>query len=333
MVSPNPVQGFAAGAGTDALAQNGGTPSRGIKVAAACTPAITSIQINQQATNTILAGMSGTMTIYGSCLGSSTSVEADGTGLSFNTIFNNTGDVQIDVSFQASNSASGGIRNVKVMGPNGMNSASTAAQVFITKVSLQKFSFSNSIHYYRDCAGNASYIGTPSWPPISAPPQLFGSPLNACPPVGLGGDPAVYSSGSTMQGTAVFAFAPVPPQGIPAISVQGKTSGLNGTFSQTGSVSSNGGSGTFSASVSVDRPFGSSFTQLIDPLNIDWSVDIASLVVGDCAGTCASAGASSTMDWGRSTILPFERWSRTSLKAAGRHSTPGAISTGSDPST
>ena len=101
-----------------------------IQQVAACIPTIAGIQVNGQATNTIIAGTNGYVSIYGSCLGSATSVQSDGTGLQFISILY-TADGQVNASFQASGSASGGIHNVTVSTVNGTNGASSGAQVQI----------------------------------------------------------------------------------------------------------------------------------------------------------------------------------------------------------
>ncbi len=131
VISPNPVQGVAPNSGSNASGSGGGTPTVAIQQVAACTPTITSIQVNGQATNTIIAGTSGSISIYGSCLGSATSVQSDGSGLDFTSI-TYTADGRVDVSFQASNSPTLGAHNVTVTTVNGTSATSGGAQVIIT---------------------------------------------------------------------------------------------------------------------------------------------------------------------------------------------------------
>jgi hypothetical protein len=167
---------------------------------------------------------------------------------------------------------------VTVTTANGTSGASSGAQAFVTSVTLQSFSFTDSVLYSRDCVGAASPISTPTWPTPSA----------TCPQVGFLGDHAVYVSGDTMHGTAVFALSPIPPQGVTGIYVQGTTAGF-GTFAPTGSVSITGGTATFSAPFSNDTAFPASMTQFINTLNINWSVAQAG---GSCASGCVTAGTS-----------------------------------------
>jgi hypothetical protein len=244
-----------------------------------CTPTVSSVQVSGQATNTIIAGTNGSISIYGSCLGGATSVQSDGSGLQFGPV-SYTADGRVDVSFQTSSSASGGAHNVTVSTANGTNGASSAAQVFATSVSLQSFSFTNSVQYLRDCSTVFALIDQPTWP---------SGAIRCRQASNFAGDHAVYASGKTMQGTAVFALDPVPSQGVPGVYVQGTTAGY-GTFTPTGSVSIQGGTATFSAPVSSDTAFAARQTQFINPLNINWSV---AQTGASCAGGCVAAGASS----------------------------------------
>src|SRR6266581_2534598 len=128
VISPNSVQGVSPNNGSNVSGSTGGTPTVAIQQVAACTPTVTSVQVNGQGTNTIIAGTSGSISIYGSCLGSATSVQSDGSGLDFTSI-TYTADGRVDVSFQASGSATTGAHNVTVTTVNGTNVTSTAAQV------------------------------------------------------------------------------------------------------------------------------------------------------------------------------------------------------------
>jgi hypothetical protein len=87
-------------------------------------------------------------------------------------------------------------------------------------IRVQSFRFTNSVAYYRDCAGNASPISQPSWPATAG---------LACPQIGYSGDHALYVSGAIMQGTVAFSVTPAPTQAVSSVYVQGATSGV-GTF-------------------------------------------------------------------------------------------------------
>jgi hypothetical protein len=200
-----------------------------------------------------------------------------------------TADGQVNVSYSctACTSASGGIHNVTITTVNGTSGAGSGAQVFVTTVTLQSFSFTGSSQYFRDCNGAETLINPPTYPATSS---------GACPQVlgfGTYGDHAVYPAGSAMAGLAVFGVNPIPAQSVPGVYVQGATSGY-GTFTPTGSVSIPAGQPTFSAPVQDATAFPSSQTQFINPLNINWSVAQAgsSCAIGT-SYTCVSASTSS----------------------------------------
>jgi hypothetical protein len=51
-----------------------------------CTPTINAIQVNGQVTNTIIAGTSGYMSLYGQCLEGAYAVNVDGSGIQTTTL-------------------------------------------------------------------------------------------------------------------------------------------------------------------------------------------------------------------------------------------------------
>lgn len=154
VISPNAVQGVTPSNGTNASGSTRGTPTIAIQQVAACTPTISGIQVNGQVTNTIIAGTKGYVSMYGSCLSGARSVQAEGSGVTFTTV-SYTADGQINASFEAAFSATGGAHNVTATTINSTSATSSVAQVFVTTVTLQSFSFGGSVEYWRDCAGNA----------------------------------------------------------------------------------------------------------------------------------------------------------------------------------
>ncbi|MCZ2152039.1 MAG: hypothetical protein LC126_30215, partial [Bryobacterales bacterium] len=226
--------------GYDASGQTGGSPLVEIQQMQVCTPAVSGLQVNGQQTNTIIAGTSGFISLYGTCLGSATTVQVDGSGVGI-TSLQYTSDQQVNAFFQASSMAGGGTHNVTVTSVNGTSAPTANSQVFLAKVTLQSFQFTNSVPYYRDCFGpNAPpLISTPTWPaPNTAVCPLSGTPYQS------GGDHAVYKSGDGMKGTAVFNLTPAPPMGVTGLNIEGVTSGA-GTFKPTAAVNIAGGAGSF----------------------------------------------------------------------------------------
>lgn len=149
-------------------------------------------------------------------------------------------------------------------------------------VTLQKFSFTNTVAYSRDCAGAASPIAQPTWP----------SPTGAaCPQVGYAGDHAVYAAGQVMQGTAVFNVSPALTQAVTGIYVQG-TTGTAGTFTASG-VTIAAGQTSFSAAVSDATAFAASQTQFLNPMNANWSVAQAGTSCKNSTFSCVAVGTSS----------------------------------------
>ncbi|MBL8238189.1 MAG: hypothetical protein JNM66_12255 [Bryobacterales bacterium] len=221
---------------------------------------MSSIQVNGQTSNTIIAGTKDDVTINGSCLGTATSAQTNGTGLQFLSIASTT-DAQVNASFQADITASTGTHSVTLNTVNGVITASSSSQLFVTRAMLQSFSFSDSVPYNRDCVMNYTPMSTPIYP---APPA---SATVVCPQIGFAGDHAVYVSGNTMGGTAVFSLTPAPPQGLTGLYVEGTTA-AHGTFTATGGVSITGGAATFSAPVSTGTPLLAGRTQFINPLEI-----------------------------------------------------------------
>jgi hypothetical protein len=278
IISPDDPVGAPADNHSDAQGSTGGRPTVQIVKTSACTPTITGIKFNGQSTNTIIAGTSGSVAILGSCLSGFNSVSVDQQGIQFTSPLL-VSDTEIDASYQATASATWGPHNVTVTTVNGASGASSSAQVFAVSVTLQSFSFTHSVAYYRDCVGAASPISAPAWPAPSA----------TCPQTGSAGDHAVYVSGDTMQGTAVFVVNPVPSQGVSGIYIEGTTGGA-GTFRPTGTVSIQAGAGTLTVPLSDDTAFPTSRTQFINPLSINWNV---AQTGSSCASGCVAAGTSS----------------------------------------
>jgi hypothetical protein len=277
IISPNDPVGAPADSHSDAQGSTGGRPTVQTVKTSACKPTITGFKLNGQSTNTIIAGTSGSVAILGSCLSGFSSVSVDQQGIQF-TYPLPVNDTEIDASFQAAVSATWGAHNVTVTTVNGTSAASSGAQVFAVSVTLKSFSFTDSLSYSRDCAGAAPPISTPTWP----------SPSATCPQVGFVGDHAIYVSGNTMHGTAVFAVNPIPSQGVPFLYVEGISNGA-GTFAPSGSVSLPSGAATFSVPVSSGTALPTSLTQFFNPLNINWTIALAAA----CDTECVAAGTSS----------------------------------------
>ena len=288
MISPQPVHGIASNNGTNASGSSGGFANVTIQQVSVCKPTINAIQVNGQVTNTVIAGTSGYMSLYGQCLEGASGVNADGNGIQFKSL-QYSGDAQINAFFQSSVSATWGFHNVTVSTVNGTSADSSSAQVFVSSVTLQSFSFTNSVAYSRDCTGNASPISQPTWP---APTTV------ACPQIGYTGDHAVYFGGNTMAGTATFAVTPAPPQGVSGVYIQGTTGGA-GMFTASG-ITIPAGDSSFPAPVTIavgSRPDGStsfptSFTAFYAPMTTSWSVaQVGSSCTNPTFG-CIAAGAS-----------------------------------------
>ena len=133
--------------------------TQNIKPLTVCTPAVTGIRVNGQATNTIIAGTSGFVEVYGTCLGSARSVQIDGTGftVSSNLTYDpvNFPDGQVNAFFATSGTATGGNHNVQVTTLNGTSPIAAIGQVFVTAITLKSFSLdltvAGGIRYVRDC--------------------------------------------------------------------------------------------------------------------------------------------------------------------------------------
>jgi hypothetical protein len=285
----------------------GGFPVVTILQQSACTPAVTSVHVNGQATNTIIAGTGGYFEIYGSCLGSATSVQVDGSGVTPYGAILYSGDGQVNKYFSTADTATGGSHNLTVTSLNG---TSAPVQVFVVKLTLQSFKFTNSVGYQRDCRGGVVAVTAPVWPSPNAGalcPDGYTSDDN------FAGDHAVYTSGgtapqATMDGTVTFTVVPTPPQGIPSLLIRGTTNSFVGQRNIDGQTTSvgvftlaPGASATLNAGqqtpltidVRVDARFVPSRTQFLNTLDIIWWLGTAN---ADCAGqgavTCLQMGPS-----------------------------------------
>jgi hypothetical protein len=269
-----------------------------IKQASACTPTISGVQVDGQATNTIIAGTSGWVSVYGTCLGGATGFSLSGSN---NVTFGNiqyTADGQVNVFFadNPNNPTPSWNYQLSIHTINGTNAYSNNADMYIVKISLQSLAFTNSVPYSRDCVG----VATP-WP-ITSPtwPAPAGANIT-CPQAGFAGDHVVYVAGSSMHATATFSVdvALANQQAVTGVYVEDDTIGA-GTFrTSPGSTvtipagSTNPlGSTTFSADVIVDTAFPAGQTKALLPLQINWFIAQTGT---DCAlaePACASVGTS-----------------------------------------
>jgi hypothetical protein len=80
------VQGISSNSGTNASGSSGGFANATIQQVSVCTPTINAIQVNGQVTNTIIAGTSGYMSLYGQCLEGAYAVNVDGSGIQTTTL-------------------------------------------------------------------------------------------------------------------------------------------------------------------------------------------------------------------------------------------------------
>ena len=240
-------------------------------------PAIGGIQVNGVVTNTIIAGTSGYMAIYGTNLQGAISVNAPpGVTITSFQVYNN--GTQINAFFQSSSSAATGQHNVTVSTPGGTSNGSATVTVQLT---LKSFTFTGSVAYSRDCSGGSSSITAPIWP---APTTGV-----TCPEVGFAGDHAVYVAGQKMQGNAVFNVSPAPTQAVPGVYVQGATPSA-GSFTASNQTIAAGAT-TFSPTGIVDNTaLPSGKTQFYDPLSVSWSIAQSG---GSCTSGCTAVGTSS----------------------------------------
>jgi hypothetical protein len=242
----------------------------------AAPPTIGGIQVNGVVTNTIIAGTSGYMSIYGTNMEGATAVNAPpGVTITSFQVYNN--GTQINAYFQASSSAATGQHNVTVTTTGGTSNGLATVTVQLT---LKSFTFTGSVAYSRDCSGGYSPIAAPSWPATTG---------LTCPQVGFAGDHAVYVAGQKMQGNAVFTVSPAPTQAVPGVYVQGATASAGNFTASNQTIAA--GATTFNPSGIVDNtvlPAGT--TQFYDPLSVNWSIAQSG---GSCSSGCAAVGTSS----------------------------------------
>jgi hypothetical protein len=265
------------------LQQQPVSPSLVIQIlqATCTTPQITGLTVNGTQTNAVIAGTSGVISLFGLCLSGTTSVALpQGFTVAPGGMMVVSGS-QVNVSFTSLASAPTGASNLTLTATNAP--AGTAyASVLTLKVTLTSFSFTNSAQYGRDCTSNFTLISQATWP---AP----GGSSVVCPQLALfAGDHALYASGDTMKGTAVFSVSPAPPQNVNGLYTQGVT-GSNGTFLGTAAVTISAGSSTFMAPVAASMLLTPGQTQFINPLSINWCVGQGNT----SSGSCVSLGASS----------------------------------------
>jgi hypothetical protein len=246
----------------------------------ACTPTISSLQVNGAATNTIIAGTSGTISINGSCMTGTTGVGLPpGVNVSTFSVIN---DSTVNVVFTSQSNAPTGQNNVTVANQTG-TSTSNAPAVTVA-ITLKSFSFADSLEYSRDCIGGASLITAPTWP------SPTGTTVTCPQSGGYTGDHAIYSAGDTMAGTATFTVTPPPTQAVPGVYIQGTTSS-SGTFSVSG-FTIPAGQPTFPVDVIDGTDLPASRTQFLNPMSINWSVTQSGTSCNDSTHPCVAAGAS-----------------------------------------
>jgi hypothetical protein len=255
------------------------------QAASGCTPTISSIAVDGQQTNTIVAGTAGSIAIVGKCLGGTQMVQIGGSGVSITSInvhsLDSSNDYQVNAYFQSASSSSTGSQTLTLTS----NQGNASAQVFVTKATLQSVSFTGTVPYYRDCAvtdvGLLPPIAQPAWP---APATTVCPQDTAKYP----GDHVVYVAGSTMTVNVTVGLSPAPPQPVSGIQINGTTSSY-GTFSGTGTIS---GSTLSFSGVTDGTALTASLTQLINPLQINWSIaEAATTACNNC--TFVGLGASS----------------------------------------
>jgi len=278
--SPSTIPNIPASTPPDVSGQAGGSPVVEIQQMPVCSPTISSVKVNGQNTNTLIAGTSGFFTVAGTCLGNAT-VNVSGTGVTV-TSQNGDSDTQVNAYFQSTSGISGGIRTLTAVSANGQASS----QIFVTGISLQVFIFDESIAYARDCFGATAVtvLNSPQWPPTAT---------STCPQLPtFAGDHVVYASGSKMKGAAVFGLNPAPAQGFTIPYVEGTTA-TAGTFKSSYSVSVPNGTVSFTVPVEADTPFPANRTQFINPLAVTWRVSQAETSCSNPIFVCSPAGSSS----------------------------------------
>jgi hypothetical protein len=281
IVSPNPVVGAPVDNHSNASQSTGGNPVVTVLRTSACTPTISAIQVNGQVTNAVIAGSSGYITIYGSCLGgpiSATAAKVGGGDITQITGILNVSDQQVNVLYSTVTYASGP-QNLTLQTINGTSNVT----LFATQITLQSFTFGGSTPYSRDCAlaplVAPPVISNPTWPAPTTDPN--NNPLT-CLQVGYAGDHAVYAAGQTMAGTAVFSVSPPLPadltsSGIPGVYFEGLAAGVGNFRAPNVTIPLN--QPTFSVPVTFDTPFPTGQTQFYNPLQVAW-------VVNQSGGSC-----------------------------------------------
>jgi len=154
--SPNTVLEISPSSPDDVSGQDGGSPLIEIQTTPVCSPLVSSVRVNGQNSNTVIAGTSGFVSILGTCLGSATAVSL-GSGITVTSLQYTDSDIQLNAYYQSNSGIAGGSRALIVFSPNG----SATSQIFVTAVSLQSFTFNETVPYKRDCFGAA------------APPQIL----------------------------------------------------------------------------------------------------------------------------------------------------------------
>jgi hypothetical protein len=118
--------------------------------APACSPSISSVQVNGQQTNTIIAGTSGYVSINGKCLGGTQSVQFGGSGISVSSynvnLLDSNNDYQVNAYFQSSTSASTGTQTVTLSSAEG-NTSGQVNVVSAADIGAQQPATPNAISY------------------------------------------------------------------------------------------------------------------------------------------------------------------------------------------
>ena len=265
VVSP----GFAGGFGTAAGSVLNSSVSNVVTVSV-CAPAISSIRVDGQNTNSIIAGMSGVISILGTCLSGNPTIS--GSGITLSTPQYTLNNQQLTMNYVSTAAATTGLQTI-TLGP------SLTRQVFVTKLTLSSVSFNNDLPVKKDVAGaydpNLQINLYPN-APILKPQWAAMSSNNS-----TGTSEAVaYVAGQRMNLEAKFKIDPPPPNPIPSITSNGQVGGFGGV-SMTGIASSS------SSEVVVTFQANDAFefrTKFFNPMTIDWNI---------CGPNCISVGSSS----------------------------------------
>ena len=262
VVSP----GFAGGFGTAAGSVLNSSVSNVVTVSV-CAPAISSIRVDGQNTNSIIAGMSGVISILGTCLSGNPTIS--GSGITLSSPLYTLNNQQLTMNYASMATATTGLQTITLG-----NNANLTKQVFTTKITLSSVEFKASYPITKDVPTIGGYP-TPPPLPIQAP-QWSASDTR---PIQ---EPAAYSAGQTMLLSATFNLSPSPVN-FPSFMLKGNVSGLGGTtmtnivfvLSQT--------TDQVKADFSATNPFGTA-TKFYNPMDISWEV---------CNSACVSIGSSS----------------------------------------